>query len=79
MNLFFVKSYTLYFVALGGFTLIASYIYCATYTFTGERQTRRLRETFLKSVIRQNIGWFDNQSAGQGMQQYEISSHDHFF
>ena len=58
--------FTFYFVALGAGMLVCSYIYSATYVWSGERQTRRLREAYLKAVIRQDMPWFDSQGAGEG-------------
>ena len=34
------------------------------WTRTAERQTSRMRMEYLKSVLRQDVGFFDNQTAG---------------
>jgi ABC-type multidrug transport system fused ATPase/permease subunit len=33
--------------------------------YVAERQARKFRESYLGSVLRQNIGWFDKQGAGE--------------
>ena len=32
---------------------------------TGEVNARRIRELYLKAVLRQNVAWFDNTGAGE--------------
>ena len=38
-------------------------IYC--WSCNGERQTRRLREQYVNSILRQEVGWFDSHAAGE--------------
>lgn len=43
----------------------ATYIYMASWVFTGEVITRRIRQAYLKSVLRQDIAYFDLVGAGE--------------
>ncbi|KAL2912416.1 hypothetical protein HK105_208119 [Polyrhizophydium stewartii] len=60
-----VTSKVLYlvYIAIGSFA--ATYIYMSSFVLTSERQTHAVREQYLRAVIRQNIGWFDNVGAGE--------------
>ncbi|KAA8529667.1 hypothetical protein F0562_034233 [Nyssa sinensis] len=42
---------------------ISAFIEGVCWTITAERQTSRMRMDYLKSVLRQDVGFFDNQSA----------------
>ena len=57
--------YVLYFVylAIGEFCLI----YASTFLFiyTGEHITSKIRQEYLKAILRQNIGFFDKLGAGE--------------
>ena len=47
-------------------TMFAStYIYMASWVYTGERLTRQIRERYLRAVLRQNIAYFDKLGAGE--------------
>ncbi|GAA5874172.1 hypothetical protein JCM8547_008391 [Rhodosporidiobolus lusitaniae] len=50
------------FVALGLF--LATYISMGTFIYTGDTATRRIREKYFASVLRQNIAWQDKNGAG---------------
>lgn len=43
----------------------ATYIYTASWIYTGESSTRRIREAYLQSVLRQNVAFFDAVGAGE--------------
>lgn len=43
----------------------ASQIYMFTWVMTGEKTSRRIREAYLRSILRQNIGFFDKIGAGE--------------
>lgn len=43
----------------------ATYIYSASWIYTGEKATRRIRENYLASVLRQNIA-FISDTVGAG-------------
>lgn len=48
-----------YLVYLGIAVLGAVYIANASWTITGQRITRRIRERYLQAVLRQNVAFFD--------------------
>ncbi|KAI9187809.1 hypothetical protein H9P43_002200 [Blastocladiella emersonii ATCC 22665] len=52
------------FVGLGFASLVASYLMQSMWTYSGERQARRLRRLFLASALRQDMAWFDKHSPG---------------
>ncbi|KAJ4770415.1 ABC transporter B family member 11 [Rhynchospora pubera] len=49
------------FVHLGIASGVASLLSVACWTITGERQAARIREIYLKSILRQDIGFFDKE------------------
>jgi ATP-binding cassette subfamily B (MDR/TAP) protein 1 len=60
-----MSEYVLYFVYLGIGQFVASYIATVTYIYVGERITGKIREHYLESCLRQNIGFFDKMGAGE--------------
>lgn len=38
---------------------VATYIYMITWTYTGEVNAKRIREQYLKAILRQDIAYFD--------------------
>ncbi|KIV91662.1 hypothetical protein PV10_06176 [Exophiala mesophila] len=59
-----VNRYVLYFVylAIGEFFLV--YISTVLFIYTGEHITAKIREQYLRAILRQNIGYFDKLGAG---------------
>ena len=57
--------YVLYFVylAIGEFCLI--YTCTVLFIYTGEHITSKIREQYLRAILRQNIGFFDKLGAGE--------------
>ncbi|KAM0748705.1 P-loop containing nucleoside triphosphate hydrolase protein [Meredithblackwellia eburnea MCA 4105] len=53
----------LVYIAIGKFA--TTWIYTGAFVFTGEAITRRIREAYLKAVLRQNIAYFDKLGAGE--------------
>jgi ATP-binding cassette subfamily B (MDR/TAP) protein 1 len=49
---------------IGASTLFFSYFQMCFWMLAGENQAKRVRQDFFKSVIRQDIGWFDTMSTG---------------
>jgi ATP-binding cassette subfamily B (MDR/TAP) protein 1 len=37
----------------------------ACWNLSGERQTDRIRRSYLRAVLRQEIGWFDKEGANE--------------
>lgn len=60
-----LNRYVLYFVylAIGEFVLI--YTSTVLFIYTGEHITAKVREEYLKAILRQNIGFFDKLGAGE--------------
>lgn len=44
---------------------VCTYVYMFTWVYTGEINAKRIRERYLKAVLRQDIAWFDNTGAGE--------------
>ena len=58
-------SYVLYFVYLGVGEFIVTYIATVGFIYTGEHISAKIREHYLESCMRQNIGFFDKVGAGE--------------
>ncbi|ORY49292.1 P-loop containing nucleoside triphosphate hydrolase protein [Leucosporidium creatinivorum] len=59
-----VNKDVLYLLYIGIGMLGATYIYMAAFVYSGECNTRRIREAYLKAVLRQEVSWFDRTGAG---------------
>src|SRR5258706_5007327 len=46
-------------------TWATTYIYMATWALTGERNAKRIRENYLRTILRQDVAYFDT-SGGAG-------------
>ncbi|KAL3476097.1 P-loop containing nucleoside triphosphate hydrolase protein [Aspergillus californicus] len=55
----------LYFVYLGIGEFITIYVSTVGFIYTGEHATQKIREHYLESILRQNIGYFDKLGAGE--------------
>ncbi|TPX38280.1 S-methyl-5-thioribose-1-phosphate isomerase [Synchytrium microbalum] len=60
-----IAYYTLYFVYLAIAVFFATYIYMASWVYTGEKITHRVREQYIKAVLRQDLTYFDFSGAGE--------------
>ncbi len=49
---------------VGTATFICSYVQMLCFVLSGERQSRRIREAYFRSVIRQDVAWFDQHTTG---------------
>jgi ATP-binding cassette, subfamily B (MDR/TAP), member 1 len=56
-----------YFVYLGVGSLVCSYLEAAMWMWTGNRQTNRIKELYLKAVLRQDVPFFDVHSTTGGL------------
>ncbi|KAE8260080.1 hypothetical protein A4X13_0g583 [Tilletia indica] len=52
-------------VYIGLAMFAATYIYMATWVYSGEEITRRIREKYLAAILRQEIAYFDTLGAGE--------------
>lgn len=55
----------LIFVYLGIAEFVTTYVATVVYIYTGEHITGKIREHYLESCLRQNIGFFDNLGSGE--------------
>ncbi|KAL4909476.1 hypothetical protein BDW74DRAFT_146656 [Aspergillus multicolor] len=55
----------LYFVYLGIGEFVTVYVSTVGFIYTGEHATQKIREHYLESILRQNIGYFDKLGAGE--------------
>ncbi|KAF8314154.1 uncharacterized protein EI90DRAFT_2880938, partial [Cantharellus anzutake] len=55
----------LFLALIGVGILICSYVYMITWVYTGEVNSRRIREKYLQAILRQDIAYFDNIGAGE--------------
>ncbi|KAM5156859.1 ATP-dependent translocase ABCB1-like [Mantella aurantiaca] len=60
-----MTTFSYYYTALGGGSLIAGYIQISCWTLAAGRQSRKIRQNFFHAVLRQDISWFDVSDAGQ--------------
>ncbi|CAM9601172.1 unnamed protein product [Chrysoparadoxa australica] len=60
-----INEFALQFAIFGVITLCLSTIMIACWAYTGERQSLRIKTAYVKSILRQDIGWFDTHKAGE--------------
>jgi ABC-type multidrug transport system fused ATPase/permease subunit len=60
-----IKTAAVQFSIVGFMVWFAYFMYLSTLGITAERQTRRMRDTFFHSVMRQEMRWFDTTDAGE--------------
>lgn len=60
-----INHLTLYFVYLAIGEFITIYIATAGFIYTGEHVSSKIREEYLASILRQNIGYFDKLGSGE--------------
>ncbi|CAF4760503.1 unnamed protein product [Rotaria sp. Silwood1] len=54
-----------YYIIIGFSNIICFWIAWATWILAAERQVRRIRFALFRNILRQEIGWFDIQKAGE--------------
>ncbi|GJJ15592.1 hypothetical protein Clacol_009870 [Clathrus columnatus] len=64
---------SLVYVGLGIF--VATYLYMVIWTHNGEVLAKRVRETYLRSVLRQDIAFFDKVGAGEIATRIQTDTH----
>ncbi|GFN90381.1 multidrug resistance protein 1-like, partial [Plakobranchus ocellatus] len=60
-----MSEYALQYVYIGIGVCVVTYMHITFLQISGERQTFRLRKTFFKALLRQNIGWYDSKQSGE--------------
>ncbi|KAG8907884.1 GTPase-activating protein [Tulasnella sp. 403] len=64
-----------YLVALGAGMYAVTHIYMYIWTYTGEVNSKRIREKYLHAVLRQDIAFFDNLGAGEVATRIQTDTH----
>lgn len=57
--------YSLMYVAIGMLVYLASFVQITCWQTACERQTHRIRRAFFRSILRQELAWFDKNRAGE--------------
>lgn len=57
--------YVLYFVYIGIASFVAIYVSTVSFIYSGEHISQKIREQYLRAILRQNIGYFDKLGAGE--------------
>lgn len=65
----------IYLVVIGVAMFIGTYVYTLIFTYTSERISRRVREMYLRSVLRQDVAYFDRVGAGEVATRIETDTH----
>lgn len=60
-----VGFFSIYYVILATCVLIAIFLSTTFWNLSAYRQTRRMRLAFYRSILRQEVGWFDVTEASQ--------------
>ncbi|XP_053373066.1 ATP-dependent translocase ABCB1-like isoform X2 [Mercenaria mercenaria] len=60
-----MQRFALYFIAIGCAVIVVGYGQVMFWMVASERQTHRIRKSFYRNVMRQNIGWFDTHESGE--------------
>ena len=60
-----VNTHAMYFILIAGVSMIGSCIEVFCWSLAAVRQTHRIRSQFFSSILKQHIGWFDANQAGQ--------------
>ncbi|XP_035829454.1 ATP-dependent translocase ABCB1 [Aplysia californica] len=60
-----MTQYAITYVYIGIGVAVTTYAHVAFFQLTGERQTFRLRQKFFKSLLREEIAWYDKQQSGE--------------
>ena len=55
----------IYYCALGVVALVSGWLHVSLFQYSCERQLHIIRRRFFHSILRQEIGWFDVNSAGE--------------
>ncbi|KAI0673533.1 multidrug resistance protein 1 [Trametes maxima] len=64
-----------YLVCIGVAMFACTYIYMATWVYTGETNAKRIREKYLRAILRQDVAYFDNVGAGEIATRIQADTH----
>ncbi|CAM9819511.1 unnamed protein product, partial [Ectocarpus sp. 12 AP-2014] len=60
-----VASFCILFGVIGFVAGVVGFVLVALWSISGERQALRMRREYVKCILKQDIGWFDEHPAGQ--------------
>jgi ATP-binding cassette subfamily B (MDR/TAP) protein 1 len=60
-----IKPLLHFYILLGSLSIFFSWIAWTCWIIAAERQVRRIRYKLFRSILRQEIGWFDVHNAGE--------------
>ncbi|XP_069111959.1 ATP-dependent translocase ABCB1-like isoform X2 [Argopecten irradians] len=60
-----MTKYALYQVYIGAAVFVASYFQTACWTTSCERQANKIRLNFFRSILRQDMAWYDSKKSGE--------------
>jgi ATP-binding cassette, subfamily B (MDR/TAP), member 1 len=58
---------------------VCTFIYMCTWVYTAEVAAKRIRERYLKAILRQDIAFFDNVGAGEVTTRIQTDTRKWFF
>ncbi|KIL59283.1 hypothetical protein M378DRAFT_27062 [Amanita muscaria Koide BX008] len=64
-----------YLVYIGVGVFVCTYIYMGTWAYTGEVNAKRIREKYLRAILRQEIAYFDKVGAGEVATRIQTDTH----
>ncbi|KAG8689205.1 GTPase-activating protein [Ceratobasidium sp. 395] len=65
----------LYLVLIGIGMFVCTFVYMYFWIYTGEVNSKRIRERYLQAVLRQDIAYFDNLGAGEVATRIQTDTH----
>ncbi|EJU03193.1 multidrug resistance protein 1 [Dacryopinax primogenitus] len=65
----------LYLVVIGIGMYVVTHLYMLIWTYTGEMNSKRVRENYLAAVLRQDVAFFDNLGAGEVATRIQTDTH----
>ncbi|EUC60222.1 multidrug resistance protein [Rhizoctonia solani AG-3 Rhs1AP] len=65
----------LYLVCIGIGMFVCTFVYMYFWIYTGEVNSKRIRERYLQAVLRQDIAYFDNLGAGEVATRIQTDTH----
>lgn len=60
-----IGTFSLYYIGLATATLVTVFLATVFWNVSAYRQTRRMRQAFYRSILHQEIGWFDVNEANE--------------
>ncbi|KAF9242522.1 P-loop containing nucleoside triphosphate hydrolase protein [Melanogaster broomeanus] len=64
-----------YLVYMGVGAFVCTYTYMVIWVYTGEVNSKRIREKYLEAILRQDISYFDNVGAGEVATRIQTDTH----